>query len=102
MTTVVVPTTSSRPGHETFPDSFRTSERNPRKLFQRSLRFMSFRSSLPSRLSSLWSRSFLRRHTDRAALAGVRGFEPRTYGFGDRRSSQLALHLSLIHISEPT
>ena len=32
MTTVVVPTTSSRPGHETLPDSFRTSVRKPRKL----------------------------------------------------------------------
>ena len=64
-TTMVVPTTSSREGKETFFISDRTS---PRKVFALLNQFIA------NSLSS-------------SAVAGQEGLEPPTFGFGDRCST---------------
>src|SRR6266496_2094587 len=103
ITTTVVPTTSVRPGQLTFFISTQTSRRKSRVLGHHSFTgtIGSLRSPEDGRrktvdvpchrtqpYSSLSSSVSRLPFSDSGfSLAGVEGFEPPTYGFGDRRST---------------
>ena len=77
MTTTVVPTTSVLAGQLVFFISTHTSRKKSRVRGHHS-----FTGTMFDSLASLRSNV-----ENRLALAGVEGFEPPTYGFGDRRST---------------